>query len=145
MGKLRFCGREITNLRRHNCFTGRNRIRSLTSSNQHLPNQLFPPYNKSYWHQPDTAIMWKPAASCCLDAILSWDMRRLQPDCSHRPPFSNPSCTGALHQIFRLYSYLLKWELRTSLIVQWLGILLAMQGTRVPLVGKLRSHMLWGN
>ena len=36
--------------------------------------------------------------------------------------------------------------IRTSLVVQWLRIHLAMQGTRVQfLVGELRSHMSQGN
>ena len=35
---------------------------------------------------------------------------------------------------------------RTSLVVQWLRIRLAMQGTWVQsLVGELRSHKPWGN
>jgi len=34
----------------------------------------------------------------------------------------------------------------TSLVVQWLRMCLAMQGTQVQsLVGELRSYMLWGN
>ena len=38
------------------------------------------------------------------------------------------------------------WKAVTSLVVQWLRIRLAMQGTRFQsLVGELRSHMPWSN
>ena len=40
----------------------------------------------------------------------------------------------------------LKGKSQTSLVVQWLGIFLARQGTQVQsLVGKLKSHIPWRN
>ena len=43
-------------------------------------------------------------------------------------------------------SLLINNHLEISLVVQWLKICFAMQGTQVrSLVGELRSHLLWTN
>lgn len=69
---------------------------------------------------------------------------KTQPDSSPAHPHSLSQAALshlALESLFLSF----KWELRDfAVVVQWLRILLAMQGTRVPLVGKLRSHA-WGN
>ena len=45
-----------------------------------------------------------------------------------------------------VYTITLKWHMGTSLVVQWLRIRIAMQGTQVQsLIRELGSHMLWGN